>query len=382
MGEEVVGARALYVPLADTLQAWEAAHPPPRRFLDALALVPTLVDGAERGALFKNAREPKCLQVPVHAWLAQRLVLAYVCHAPYVRQTRVPPPEMQPFRAAVEQVYAWMQRRDEPSGAPRWFAMYTESAVHDVQDTLYHLLGAPRSVEDVGHVVPAQVCQLPICPHQTLPQQLDVDRAVHALQRAASTALGVPEQRFLLAYLQRAATHDADACILLAHTFGYTDVARVAVHNPHVAYEWVVCSCVHTALPSTFWEELGTACAEHAQTHLAAQRHIHELLAHLCTPKSPANVRVAVQTHTLPRYLGLRAQHLAAVPDAATEELGIYVAQLVERDLLPIHASQRTWDVPQPEDALDALAVELRSMALAYSKYAFGAQLFHTLVRA
>lgn len=373
MHGEAWWASALYQPLRATRAAWEEAHPPPRQFLDALELVPVLVDGAEAGGARRAAREPRVVGVPSHAWLAQRVVLAYVLHVPYAEANA--PVQMQPFRAAVERVYTWLQRRDDEGWAPRWLGMYSESAVHSAQDTLYHLLGAPQSLAHLGEAVPAALLQLPVCPHKPLEERLGVDRAAYLLQRASHSALSVPDQRFLLALLQR--SHDVDPCLGLA-AFGIDDVARAAVHNTHAAYAWTLVLGAH-AFP---WEALGEALSLHACAGRGPQRRVHDFLAQLLQ----STYSYTVQTQCMPGYLGLRAQQLAppaADDEASTEEFAVYVAQLIEKGLLPIHASQRTWDVAQntdtAHDTLDALAVELRSLALAYSKYAFGAQLFSAL---
>ncbi|WFD41979.1 hypothetical protein MPSI1_000618 [Malassezia psittaci] len=346
-------ARALYQPLESTLEEWEKTYEPSRRFLEATHFLNTLVDGTEPGKGPKVTREPEVLDVPVHIWLPQRLIIAYVCHAPYIKYSKVVPSRLQPFRQVVELLYNWLKRREDEG-----------------------------STAEIGAAVPAVLCELPMCPHQQGLSRLEVDRHVYLLQRAMSTSLSIPEQRSLAAYLHRCFVQDTDECFLFDSLQGPQNAAQIAGYNARIAYEWVACVVSKNEFPLSFWEELGDACVQRANASLGAQRRIHEFLAQLSTPESSPSVYLAAQLHTLPRYLALRAQHLNAIPDGITEELCLFISQLVEKNLLPIHPNQRVWETPQPEDALDALAVELRSMALAYSKYAFGAQLFHALVRA
>ncbi|WFC97891.1 hypothetical protein MYAM1_000613 [Malassezia yamatoensis] len=375
-------ARALYCPLESTLEEWEKIYEPSRRFLEATRFLNILVDGTEPEKGPKVTREPEVLDVPVHIWLPQRLIIAYVCHAPYIKNSKAVPSRLQPFRQVLELLYNWLKRREDEGWAPRWWGMYSKSGVDAVQDCLYQFLYSPRSTVEIGAVVPAVLCELPMCPHQQGLTRLEVDRPIYLLQRAMSASLSIPEQRSLVACLQRCLVQGADECFLFDSSQGPQNAAQIAGYNASIAYEWVACVVSKDEFPLSFWEELGEACAQRANASLGAQRRIHEFLAQISTPKSSSSVHLGAQLYTLPRYLALRAQHLNPIPDGITEELCLYIAQLVEKNLLPIHPSQRVWETPQPEDALDALAVELRSMALAYSKYAFGAQLFHALVRA
>lgn len=390
MADECFWTAALYTPLRETLARWQALHTPRRRFVQAVALADVLVDGTSRDVHTPAPRTMRCVGVPAHAWLAERLVLAYVLQAPYRSVAHDTPEAMQPFRPPLEQLVAFLADKERVRGV--WCGIHADAAVRQVHDALRVLLGAADHLPELGACVPAEVGRLPQCPHHTVPlARVEVETAVSLLQRAAQTPLAIADQRALA---EKLSTESAmDACLAVqdrTDTLGVQDVAQVVAHNPAMACQWVVASATHYPFPAPLMDALGEVLALYADTSVSIQRRAHHFLGRLLLVTAPSPVfQWRVQAQCVPRYLGVRLQHLPThtEPDAYLEEWAGFVAQLVEKGLLPLHVADRTCapdGVPAADDrlahdTLDALAIELRSWALAHSQYTFGARLFAAL---
>ena len=288
--ERVVTAAPPDAPLGALRLAWYAACARPERFLHAVQVwLPVLLDGLE--APEQVRAEPRCLGGPPPAhWLVQRVVLAYLAHAPYILEVAgaPPPAALQPFRGVVERLQVEVAAALREPGhrcIALWLRGSPPAFVEAASAALELLLGARADVEQLGALVPQQLLE---APEQALAvlrggaagDSAPAARAETLLRAARDRPLSLAEQSGLLPHLQHGRRAPETAVALTPELV--RSAARIAPRNTRIALEALLCASVAPGAPRELpaLAELWTLLA-HELASLDALRRACELWARL-----------------------------------------------------------------------------------------------------
>jgi len=406
-------AAAYFAPLHDTLGRWHAACEAPQRFVQALRQWwPILADGTDAAAA-RSAR-PRC--VPPwgeEAWLAQRAVLLYLCHAPYC----VPdvPKDAQPFLPLVE---AYATRGDPPRAMDAWQALGTRDHAFLAAVVRALLSGRPDDVGEMTPCVARGAWDVPAHVRAPPLAAFEASRAAALLMHNDTTPLDLVRQAWLQQYWRRmrhALRVDAESTELMAglalrdapmHGVCMRPALAASLAQQHagLAAEWVLCTCrlPPTHLPPAWtrqglWEELGEVLA-HDTAHVRASGDVLVLLVESDERVSmrlddgtdvALSVAWLVQRVCVPRFLAALATVVESAPrDDVAEFVCTWTLRLMHKGYLPLpratHVLGQGEAAPtmleaRADDELDMLDAVLRSAALRYARHAYAAALYQAL---
>ncbi|WFD25371.1 hypothetical protein MNAN1_000337 [Malassezia nana] len=428
-------AAAYLAPLRDTLAQWYAACAAPRRFVQALReWWPILSDGTQVALDTTPAPtvRPRCVAPwGEEAWLAQRAVLLYLCHAPYCAQHA--PPDTQPFRPLVETYAACVTPSDTPHTLDAWLV---HTSPHDkaflLEITRALLAGTLDDVSDVSPCAARHAWAVrTYVPSATPVAAHAASRAAELLGQAGTMPLDLSQQSFLQKYWQRM-RHDLrtgqDDSVALMAGLALRDtpvhgqclvprlLAPLAQQNASLAAQWVVCTC---RLPPThlsfswvcqgLWEQVGEALAHDTGSLRAAGDMLVLLLAsdecvstRMNDHGADLELRIAwlTQRVCVPRFLAVLATLVeSAWREDVAEFLCTWTLRLVRKGYLPLpNEEHRRASLGRGEnddtnavlaaleakadEQLDMLDAVLRSAALRYARHAYAAALYQALLGA
>lgn len=418
-------ARAFFNSFEDTLSAFESACDAPHRFAHALDVwYPLLVDGVEPLAPEEARRQrPRTLVYAEEHWAYQRVVLAVLCHAPYV--ARGAAAHLQPFRAPLERLVqclaTWEEALDERVPLHYWARQIREEHARSLRVCIERVLALER-VGDVDSVAEGQqLCE----PAALLPQGLTALER-YELVRLATTPrymMRVPptmhEVRWMQSALQRlyegveGSAERASVCA--ARLVDVRDAAGpiwapqmlmvLGTVSSALATEWMRCTAV--ALPRALRCAVTSSLPEQAARALAQVRplaHACDVLGLLLQSGAPVQWVDAAGGHAGVAWLAPAADAydvdmcwitrvimlrefvgcLTSDPvlsDAAAEALGTFAAELIERGLVSRREQFPALAAVEAE-AWGMLVVMLEAFALQRSKFAYGAMLYRRIAQA
>ena len=413
-------AAAYFAPLHATLGQWHDACAAPQRFVHALhAWWPVLADGLDTAGL-RTAR-PRCVAPwGEEAWLVQRAVLLYLCHAPYCRPGV--PPDAQPFRPLVE---AYATCVDPPRAIDAWQGASTPRDPAFLQAVVRALLaGAPGDVGDATPCAARGAWDVPAHIPRAPPRAAyEASRAAGLLMQNAAVPLDLVRQAWLQQFLRRmrhdlragqAESTERMAALALRdapmHGLCMRPALAASLARQHagLAAEWVLCTCrlPPTHLPPAWtreglWEQLGEALA-HETAHVRAAG---DMLVLLCASDERVSARMEdgtdaalgiawlAQRLCVPRFLAVLATAMESAPhEDLAEFVCTWTLRLVHKGYLPLHRDARPEALglsadsaalaalqAHADDELDMLDAVLRSAALRYARHAYAAALYQGL---